>query len=87
MNKLKLTVDSLLIAFGLAIVSCATQLSPTLESPAGRYAIHEKDTSGKVTSVYYTDKFTEHFSPSSFVSFIDSTGEPQKVESYDIYKL
>lgn len=86
MNKIKLTVDSLLIAFGIAIVSCATQVAPTLESPSGRWVIHEKDDYGKVKKLYYTDKYIEHFTPESYIAFVDKSGRPQKVKSYDVFK-
>lgn len=86
--KVKVITDSILAAIVFIVVSCATTV-PQVESPPGRYEIHEKNTRGVTVAVYQTTKFTETVIPKDgmIVNFIDSKGRPQSFKSYDIFKL
>lgn len=89
--KFKTLTDAALAVVFLITASCAT-LPKQVESPPGKYEIHQKDDRGVTTGVYVTTKFTETLVKSgtetTFVlNFIDLKGQPRSMKSYDIYKL
>lgn len=89
--KIKTITDSVLAAIVFVVVSCAT--SPKqVESPPGRYEIHQKDDRGVTVSIHQTTRFTETLSTtptgkSMILNFVDNTGKPRSFKSYDIFKL
>lgn len=86
--KVKVIIDSILAAIVFVVISCATS-TPQVESPPGRYEIHQKDERGVTVGVYKTSKFAETFVPKegAILNFIDSNGVPRTMKSYDIFKL
>lgn len=86
--KVKVITDSILAAIVFVVVSCATQTAQ-VESPPGRYEVHQKDDKGYTVGVYKTSKFAETFVPhgGAVLNFIDSNGVPRTMKSYDIFKL